>query len=310
MSYRKPLRYLGDKSYLAKSIQPFITSNTTYIEPFSGAFTCGFGLKCDKKIYNDISKPVYEFWCCLKADYKLLYNRINELVRLNCDCEALSKCRNSFDIFERTAAYWILNRLSNGVMSEKISKYRLMEFYINFCTNSVSLEDMFADYSNRLKDVEILNDDYSTLKYENAFYFIDPPYFYTDNIHFYGKHCNSFSHDDLFSFINSLNEPWVLTYDEAPYIRQLYQDYTVLDNIVYSAFAKDFKTELVITNCSEFVKVFSENTKYFDTLSPYCRNPYMNDNANQFPRVYDFPCADFYEEPDESDIVDEWSYFR
>lgn len=310
MSYRKPLRYLGNKSYIAKSIQPFITSDTIYIEPFSGAFTCGFSLKCDNKIYNDLSTPVYEFWYCLKADYKLLYNRICELVKLGCDCDSLSIHRKSFDIFERTAAYWILNRLSNGVVSEKISIQRLAEFYMNFCISSITLEDMFEDYSNRLKNVEILNCDYSNLKYDNAFYFIDPPYFYTDNLHFYGEHCNSFSHDNLYNFIKGLNEPWVLTYDDAEYIRELYKDYTVLDNIVYSTFSKTYKKEFVITNCSEFASIFSKNVNYFNTPSPADKQHYDSSYTSQFSRVYDFPCADLYVEPDKPDIQDEWSYFR
>ncbi|MCS6920063.1 MAG: DNA adenine methylase, partial [Fimbriimonadales bacterium] len=83
-----------------------------------------------------------------------------------------------------------------------------------------------------LKEVRITCHDYEPVLQadgEGVFIFLDPPYYSATESRLYGKrgelHLN-FDHHRLARTLCHTKHRWLLTYDDSPFIRQLYCDYT------------------------------------------------------------------------------------
>lgn len=94
---------------------------------------------------------------------------------------------------------------------------------------------------------------------DDYFIYLDPPYFDNKNKGLYGKKGNlhkKFNHIDLFNWVknHSSNNKIMLSYDDSPYIKDLYKDFNIYGfDFIYSMTnvgGKSCKSgkEIVITN--------------------------------------------------------------
>ena len=92
--------------------------------------------------------------------------------------------------------------------------------------------------SDRIKKLDLArtefhNEDFTTFltrNYENRLLFLDPPYYLQKASKLYGKNGDmheSFDHEGLFKVLDNTSN-WVLCYNDCPYIRKLYTEYTII----------------------------------------------------------------------------------
>ena len=130
------------------------------------------------------------------------------------------------------------------------SKAKIIHFTHFSKRNNIYFQH-FSKRNNNLDDNINNIDDY--------FIYLDPPYFDNKNKGLYGKKGNlhkKFNHIDLFNWVknHSSNNKIMLSYDDSPYIKDLYKDFNIYGfDFIYSMTnvgGKSCKSgkELVITN--------------------------------------------------------------
>ena len=83
---------------------------------------------------------------------------------------------------------------------------------------------------------------------KNAFFFLDPPY-YQKGKELYKNYFTDADHIRLAKILKELNYPWILTYDNADFIKSLYKDTNCKPfNLRYSAANHEKATELMFFN--------------------------------------------------------------
>lgn len=183
---RSPLVYYGGKYFLSKKILPLIPKHRIYVEVFGGSAALLFSkIPSEIEVYNDINSNVVNFFRVLRDPEKMaklqfllsltpysreeFYNSKDKLKICQDDIERAYYFfivnRMSFSGYNQTWSYTITK--SGRGMSEVISRY-------------LSVIDLLPEFCNRLKRVQIDNDDFRKIikKYdtENTFFYLDPPY--------------------------------------------------------------------------------------------------------------------------------------
>ena len=69
-----------------------------------------------------------------------------------------------------------------------------------------------------------------------CFFYLDPPFYHkADSL--YGYYFDEKDHVDLRNYLNTLDAPWMLSYDDAPEIRALYQGQSLKARIIDSTYS-------------------------------------------------------------------------
>lgn len=228
MASKSPLRYPGGKTRAIKVLKSFIPAGkTTLLSPFLGGGSFELALANEgMQVYaNDLFHPLYTFW-------KVLKERPSELqaaVQAACPVskEAFADLRTNIlamtDELETATAYYLVNRCSFsgstfcGGFSQQSADGRMNQAAIDRLT-TVSLAN-----------VQLSNDDCVAFlqthpQTENTVVYADPPYYIQTYV--YGKDGDMHEGFDHRGFASELKKrtDWVLSYNDCPFIRQLYAD--------------------------------------------------------------------------------------
>jgi DNA adenine methylase len=159
---------------------------------------------------------------------------------------------------EKASHFFISNKTSFSGLNKNYSSQAYDRNFSIRCINKIK------DISTILKTTNFLNTDFINLNnfiedISGYFIYLDPPYFGNKDKGLYGKdgklHKN-FNHLELFEWVKkySLNNKIMISYDDSPYIRELYKDFNIYSfDFVYSMtntggnLCKEGK-EIVITN--------------------------------------------------------------
>ncbi|MDQ3141271.1 MAG: DNA adenine methylase [Bacteroidota bacterium] len=221
-----PFRYAGGKFYARKLILEHIPKHSYYIEPFAGGASIFFAKeKVSKNWLNDIDDA-------LVNTYTIIRDRPKELIEF-LDGEEATKERHNYyksefistNNLEKAARWFYLNRTSySGIMKPQNCFWGYGEKYSmrpeNWARNILRT-------SEKLQNVKITNFDFEMLidnVPDEAFLFIDPPYFNADQDKFY---THSFSIDDHLRlnrvlFENRNRIKFLITYDNTDEVRNIY----------------------------------------------------------------------------------------
>lgn len=242
MSFYSPLRYPGGKNKIANFVKDIIISNNlcdcSYMEPFAGGASVGLSLLFSElvsNIYiNDIDKSIYSFW------FSVL-NRTEDLCRLITDTQVtlqewnnqkmIQKNKDSVDLLTLGFSTFFLNRTNrSGIINGGIigGKEQSGKWKIDVRFNKEELIrriKKIALYSNRIHVCNLDAQDFisNTENLNNSFIYFDPPYYQKGGV----LYTNFFTHDKhlkLADYIHSLNTNWILTYDNAPEIVEMYKE--------------------------------------------------------------------------------------
>lgn len=263
-----PLRYPGGKSQLAPFVVELMRANDlfggVYVEPFAGGAGIAWKLLFDgyaSEVWiNDIDPAIHAFWHCV-------LNRTDEL------CAKIESTDVTIEEWHRQRSLqassraqtlalgfstFFLNRtnrsgiLKAGVIGglaqagewkldcrfkkqDLIDKIRRIALYRDQIT--LTREDASVYLSSTVKALP-----------KHALVNIDPPY-YRKGPELYCSFYDHADHKNLAQTIRKLRRPWMLTYDDAPEIRVLYEGLpTTTKELTYYAQVKRTGVELLVLN--------------------------------------------------------------
>jgi DNA adenine methylase len=265
-----PLRYPGGKQILARILGHLIRLNGreggVYVEPYAGgagaALSLLYGEYVRSVVINDADSRVYSFW-----DTAL--NRTDRLVKLIRDTplsvEEWKKQRAIYLKPERHSrlcvgfATFYLNRcnrsgiIGNAGLIGGLNQTGRWKIDARFNREDLARRiERVARYRER---IELFNLDATELlrmilpepsRADRAFVYLDPPY-YTKGSQLYLNHYTPADHSALAEYLSDATFTWVMSYDNAPAIRELYSSYRQISfNLGYSAREWKIGKELLI----------------------------------------------------------------
>lgn len=266
--FYSPLRYPGGKAKLARFMEFIIKERGyiggTYIEPFAG----GAGIAVElllrdvvsRIVINDYDKGIWSFWKAILTETERFVSEIrtvpltiNEWEKQRDICLNYNKKYS----FELGFATFYMNRTNrSGIIKGGVigGLQQTGKWKIDARFNRESLISRIESIAFRKKDIRLYNQDITTFiehyvpfYSEKAMIYFDPPYFKK------GKqlYMNFFEFEDhkrIERVIrNSVECDWIVTYDDASEIREIYASYPVmLYDLNYSVSKKCKTSELMI----------------------------------------------------------------
>ena len=249
---KSPLRYPGGKtraiSILRRYLDEHYRGRRILLSPFLGGGS--FELDCASRGYevhgNDLFRPLVTFWTVLRDTPDALQERVRQLCPVT--KETFLRFRQTIleltDPLEIAAAYFVVNRCSfsgatfcGGFSAEAAEKR---------CNPSAILRLLsppFASISN-LNALDFLREHPES---DTTVVYADPPYYITTYV--YGKDGDmheGFDHAGLAALLKTRRD-WVLSYNDCPYIRELYAGCRILtESWAYGMNASKPSTEVII----------------------------------------------------------------
>lgn len=253
--YDSPLRYPGGKSsltaFLAEALKVADLPQSTYVEPFAGGAGAGISLliqdRVERIVINDLDPAVFSFWSSLTENGDDFIERV-EHIPLTLDewraQRSIYATPSRYSTMELGLAFFYLNRTNrSGVLNAGViggqkqdGRYKLdarfnRDELIRRLQRIHALRDRISVSS---EDGRALVERYSNTP--RTFLYIDPPYVQAGG----SLYLNAFSETDHALLATCLNRHskahWVLTYDDDPLIRELYEArYSTTFELNYSA---------------------------------------------------------------------------
>jgi len=244
------MQYPGGKYYAVRILQKYFPRKfNTLISPFVGGGALELNMyhnkRCDKLILNDIFEPLMNTWrCCVEDTNKVFryYNKYN--VHLP---TSKNHKHSEYEIFDKT-----LNRFLRAGIYYWHSMYNYpTRRHGAFANSRIVKQSNLTAHKRLLKYVNkqniiTHNSDYKEFlnKYKDGLTYLDPPYYSAGNT-FYGelfeknkitkRFENDFNHRELSNILRN-RKSWILSYDNEPYIKDLYKDFSNIyyDSWIYS----------------------------------------------------------------------------
>ena len=264
-----PLRYPGGKGSLTPVIEAILYANRlqggTYVEPFAGGAAVALGLligeHVDQIVINDFDPRVHAFW--------------SSILWQNTRFQAMLKNTPlTIEEWEQQRAIYLHPTKYSGL------KIGFAAFYLNRCNRSGIMvnggpiggrhqsgkwkmdarfnRDGLAESVERIHEkrdqiriagldcIELLDQLEQDYAGKHILVYLDPPYFRQGpRLYFSSFDCEA--HAKLAERMKSFTLPWVITYDNVPEIRPLYQWANVRPfGLRYSAYEQRTGGELLI----------------------------------------------------------------
>lgn len=245
------ISWIGGKKLLRKKILeqfPDPDSFKRYIEVFGGAGWVLFSR--DKhaamEVFNDANGELINLYRIVKHHPEALQKELEWLLmsREQFFDELNRNTRGMTDI-QRAARFFCLIKESFGADCKSFGvRTRDMQKAV----------DYLKDVSDRLNRVVIENQDFERLikTYDRpeALFYLDPPYYEAEK--YYPDRFNPEDHKRLRECLGGIKGKFVLSYNDCPRIRDLYEGYTLVeveraDNLVTKSGSRKYK-ELIIKN--------------------------------------------------------------
>lgn len=242
-----PLRYPGGKSAMAGLLAGIRRLNGlgehVIAEPFAGGAGASLALLYLEETYeihiNDADPAIYDFWWSVVNDISPFLDMLEKaLVNMSEWHRQRDVYRNQGNVsrLHRGFATFYLNRCNrSGIIMKggpiggvrQTGKWKLDARF-----NRDELRrrcEKIAEYRDRINvscrdGIDFIN----TLDDRSTFYFIDPPYYVKGNT-LYLNALKEEYHAALADRLKAMNNAaWVLTYDDCPQIRRMYQDWATI----------------------------------------------------------------------------------
>ena len=257
VSFYTPLRYPGSKRrlfpFVARILEENKLWNVQYVEPFAGGGSIALALLYEEYAatihINDLSRPVFAFWCAVLNETDELCQRI-EQTEVTMDewyrQRAIYEKSETVDLSSLGFAAFFLNRtnrsgiIGGGVIGgkEQSGKWKLdCRFNKGELIRRIR---RISRYRNRIKLYQqdardFTNNVVAKLK-GSVLSFYDPPYIEKGKalyLDLYGLD----DHRELAACVRQLGQPWIVTYDYDAAVRNaLYVDSRCLAfELTYSA---------------------------------------------------------------------------
>ena len=266
--FASPLRYPGGKTRLASFLANVIDKNfrknekIILVEPYAGgagaSLTLLFAGKVNKIIINDFDKAIYTFWKVAVSNTDYLIQKIR---RTEITVNEWRKQKNIFKtplnqhelafatiFLNRTNRSGIINARPVGGMGQN------SEWKINARFTKQTIIDRLQKIKkfrnkievSRFDGIQLLEKLEKKSQSENYFIFLDPPY-HQKSKSLYLNYYNDEDHKSLAKFLETSSLKWFMTYDDVPYINDLYsKKRTEMVSVQHNAFKSRIGKELMI----------------------------------------------------------------
>lgn len=243
MNHFSPLRYPGGKGKFTPFIKQLFRHNNlcdgTYIEPYAGGAAVALSLLLEgyawKIIINDIDPLIYAFWWSVLYDTETLCQKISDTPVTMCEWEKQKILHANYTKYSLTDigfATFFLNRTNrSGILKGGVigGKNQNGPYKIDARFNKKDLLDrirLIAKYTGRIKlynlDAWDLINQLASFLPQNCLLYFDPPYFKKGKL-LYSNFYTPNDHVRMAALIRELSFPWVVTYDNVPEIRKIYE---------------------------------------------------------------------------------------
>ena len=240
MNNKSPLRYPGGKTRACKIIEAVLKDYTDIfkykylISPFFGVGSFEFYMQNKYNfdiIANDKFRPLYNFWNMAKEQNAKLIAEIKKLKPITKQQfkDYRDKIMDLQDPLLQAAWYFAINRCSfsgatlSGGFSQQASENRFTDSSITRVQN--------LDLSRFI----FMNTDFGSMLPPPAcaetLLFMDPPYYLEKGSKLYGKDGDmheNFDHQLLALKLQKAKN-WILCYNDCPFIRNLYKNFTIVE---------------------------------------------------------------------------------
>ncbi len=238
-----------------------------YAEPYAGGAGAAINLLLDghvnEIVINDANIGIYSFWNALVNESDRFIQTINAvpvtLAEWYKQREVLQ--RSTKPSFELGVATFFMSRTNRsgvifggaigGSTEEKQNKAK---YKIDCRFNKQDLIQRLKIISANKRRIKVANEDALAFLRQldnNVFVYLDPPY-YVKGKSLYMNHYTNKDHKELASFLqNEAHFNWVLSYDDAPQIREMYADSDLYRfPLKYTVSKKQIGYELLTHSCN------------------------------------------------------------
>ena len=269
--FPSPLRYPGGKSRFASQLLQSIEDvfgqhgEVVLVEPYAGGAGASLALlfagKVERIIINDLNKAIYTFWKIAIEDTDYLINKIK---RTDVTIEEWRKQKNIYvsHVDERRLAFaaLFLNRTNrSGIMNggpiggmRQLGKWKIdARFTKKTIIKRLERIKHFSDKIEvcNLDGIDFLKQLEQRENLNRYFVFLDPPYFQKGRS-LYMNHYNEKEHKSLSQFlVKSSFANWIMTYDNVPYINDLYRRLPIRNfSIQHNAYKSKLGREIMVSS--------------------------------------------------------------
>lgn len=240
-----PLRYPGGKTWLLPYINDFLKFHKiqlgTIVEPFAGSASVSIGLlrsgMADKAVFCEKDPLVVSFW------RSVLYhseNFVDAIKNLNISMDTWYDFKKyltkdgptKYNDLELGLAFLFYNRTNySGIINAgPIGGKRQLSKYSIKCRFNPDRIIKKVNQLSFLRDrIEIIHGDgreylrkFIKIQDDNIFFYVDPPYYDAGKV-LYRNFFNAEDHVQLEEILTNIESPWLASYDDADFIRELYK---------------------------------------------------------------------------------------
>jgi len=235
-----PLRYPGSKRRLGDYILNMLELNdlrpALYVEPFAGGASVALRMlqlpSVERVVLMDLDPWIASFWQTLFYDTDWLVEQV-QTVEVTVESWRQFKNTESATAREQALTALFLNRTSySGILAGQVGPIggkRQRSAYDIACRfpreTLIRRIQQIAAYRDKVQGVWACSWDVGAARLLEAeprstFWYCDPPYYGQREL--YRHEFGDADHARLRDFLVALKDPWLLSYDTAPAIRELY----------------------------------------------------------------------------------------
>ncbi|HMJ75486.1 MAG TPA: DNA adenine methylase [Iamia sp.] len=276
--FPSPLRYPGGKGKVANFIKVLLLENNLvgrdYVEPYAGGAAVALSLLyedfADHVYINDVDPSVHAFWSAALLNTEQLCRRINDtdVTMEEWHRQRSVQAADDPDLLDLAFSTFFMNRtnrsgiITGGVIGgrDQTGKWKLDARY-----NKADLIRRILKVGRYRSRIHVSGEDALTFlepwrtPSSEAFVYLDPPYYVKGG----DLYRNSYGPDDhakVALTVAALGVPWIVSYDAAPPILNLYQEgVRIRYSLAYSAATRGRGSEVMF---------FSEDLTVPDVASP------------------------------------------
>lgn len=285
-----PLRYPGGKGklypFVAEVIKNTGIQHPTYVEPFAGgagvALSLLFNGIVEEIVINDYDKAIYSMWKAMltqtKAFIKLIEDTPISIEEWYHQKDIYSNQNKKYSL-ELGFATFFLNRTNrSGILSAgPIGGYKQTGNYL--IDARFNKEDLIKRikkivmYKNKIHiynhDVRSFIKSYIPQYIDCAFIYFDPPY-YNKGKCLYKNFFIDKDHKDIYDLITKLKCPWMVTYDDASKIKEIYHEMPAWKfDLTYGVANNGKNSELLFVSDENFIPDNTNKTALKINLRQY-----------------------------------------
>ena len=241
-TYKSPMQYPGGKFYGARHICRYIPYTDAIVAPFCGGASVELRLTCRGTLVHayDAFEPLINAWNYIQTDSECIYQEIEAIFQENyADKEYFKNMQDTYYDFptdrEKAIAFLVLNRaIYNGIVFQR--KHSVIPLYkredgkiyrqgTERRNDRLVVTNLGREFNNPLIKFKVSDFRESLAKHSDLLAYLDPPY---PNPHeYYGdspEYHSLFPHEELAEILYERTSPWVMSYSNVPFVRDLYSD--------------------------------------------------------------------------------------